>query len=479
MKTTPISKYVLLFITSMSIISCSTKFDDSYYIDPNNPSKASGTQLIANSQFYLPNVSSSAFGVHYPQYLSLTTFTDNTRFISSVFNFSTWYTGPLNNLENVISNADVLNANEGPVINQLAVAKILKSFFTWHVTDRWGDIPYSEALQGTAMSTPKYDKQQDIYNNIFTLLEEANSSIVTTNGAIKNDIVYGGNILKWKKLGNTIHLLMALRLSKVDPEKGKIEFAKALAAGVFESNADNLSYPHLAEVDHENFWYTSFTRLGRKWYALSKPLVDYMKPLNDPRLPFFGDKNSVGEYNGLEFGKAIPNPDVDIPQVSLLGERLREQNSPVNIVTYAQVLFAKAEAAKLGWIVGGDVQAKIFYEDAITQSISQWTGSTSSAADFIAQTTVQYNSTKAIQQIAEQRWVHLFLNGYEAWAEWRRTGFPLLTLSSDNNGGKIPRREGYPSQEATNNKTNYNAAVASFPYGGPDGFDTRVWWDKP
>src|ERR1043165_5421672 len=90
-----------------------------------------------------------------------------------------------------------------------------------------------------------------------------------------------------------------------------------------------------------------------------------------------------------------------------------------------------------------------------------------------------YDATKAIQQIATQRWVHLFLHGYEAWAEWRRTGFPALVAAPGANGDKIPRREGYPVQELANNTTNYNAAVVAFPYGGTDGLNTRVWWDKP
>ena len=474
MKAKNIINYALLAIASQSIISCSTKFDDSYYVDPNNPSKASGTQLIANSQYFLPNLSSSVNGVHYPQYLSLTAFTDNTRFVSSNFNFQTWYTGPLNNLENVLRNEGTLNAIEGPVANQIAVAKILKSFFMWHVTDRWGDVPLSEAFNGTNLPNPKYDKQQDIYNSLFTLLDEANAAIITTNGNIKNDIVYNGDINKWKKLGNSIHLLMALRLSKVDPAKGKVEFEKALAAGILASNADNLSYPHLAEAAHENLWYNSFSNLGRKWYALSEAMVNEMLPNDDPRLPIYAEKNKDGKYVGLEFGKESADADA----VSLFGSTIRKQNSPVHLVTYAQLLLAQAEAAKLGWIAGGDTKAKELYEEAIKQSLLQWTGSTTSLADYLQKSNIAYDSSKAIEQIATQRWIHLFPYGYEAWAEWRRTGYPELTLANDINNGQIPRREGYPTQEAANNKSNYENAISSFPYGGTDGLNTRVWWDK-
>ncbi|HTH30575.1 MAG TPA: SusD/RagB family nutrient-binding outer membrane lipoprotein, partial [Lacibacter sp.] len=222
--------YTLLSVVVL-LASCK-KFDGSMNIDPNNPTKASGTQLIANAQRSLPDMSSSPFGVHYPQHLSNTSFTDNSRYTTINFNFSGWYTGPLMDLETVLTSP--LDANEGPVVNQIAVAKILKAYFIWHITDRWGDVPYSEALKGKLNFTPKYDKQKDIYDSLFKLLDDANAAIVTGN--IKNDIMYGGDIGKWKRFGNTIHMLMALRLSKVDPAKGSAEFNKAVTNGVMANN---------------------------------------------------------------------------------------------------------------------------------------------------------------------------------------------------------------------------------------------------
>lgn len=473
MKATIKSIYISLGL-ALLLAGCK-KFDGSLNVDPNKPTKASGTQLIANSEMFLPDMSSSPYGVHYPQYLSNTSFTDNSRYTTVNFNFYGLYTGPLMNLETVLTST--LDANEGPVVNQQAVAKILKAFFYWHMTDRWGDIPYSEALKGKANFTPKYDKQQDIYNSLFALLDEANAMIVTGN--IKNDIVYNGDMTKWKKLGNTIHLLMALRLSKVDPVKGASEFNKAITNGVMTANTDNLAYPHLADPANENYWYNSFTRLGRNWYAVSKPIVDYMKPLDDPRLPVYANKNTAGNYVGLDYG--LPGSvTVIINNYSLLGSGLRLQNSPVFLVTYAQALFAKAEAAKLGWIPGSDAVAKTNYDLGMEFSVRQWKNNDTTGLGLLrSHVEVQYDPANAIKQIATQRWVHLFLNGYEAWAEWRRTGFPLLVAAPGANGDRIPRREGYPVQERANNTTNYNAAVAAFPYGGTDDLNARVWWDKP
>ena len=472
MKKTYIS--LCVFLCAVIAISGCKKFD-TINIDPNLPTKASGTKLIANAQMFLPGISSSPFGVHYPQYLSNTSFTDNSRYVTQNFNFSSLYAGPLKNLEEVINNPG-LDASEGPVANQIAVAKILKAYFMWTMTDRWGDLPYSEALKGDADFTPKYDTQQSIYNSLFLLLDEANLEMVT--GTIKNDIVYGGDVAKWKRLGNTIHLLMALRLSKVDEAKGKAEFNKALANGIMTSNADNLAYPHLSDQSNENYWYESFTRLGRNWFAVSKPIVDYMKPLNDPRLAVFANKNNAGQYVGLDYG--LPgSTTVTINQFSLLGDAIRQQNSPVYLVTYAQALFAKAEAAKRNWTtVAGDAEAKANYDLAVEQSFRQWNkNDVSGLTTFLAQPGVQYDPATALQQIGNQRWVHLFMHGYEGWAEWRRTGFPtFLAPAPNNNGIQIPRREAYPTQERANNSTNYNAAVAAM--GGADNMNTKVWWDK-
>jgi hypothetical protein len=478
-------KQIFFVVLAASLLAACNKFDSDINENPNLPSQASNTQLLANAMRSLPGLSSNPQGNLYAQHLSETMFTDISRYNVVFYNFYGLYTGPLMNIQQVLT-AKAYNSNEGPIADQVAVAKILKAYFFWHATDRWGDLPYTDALKGNSDFTPVYDKQQVIYDSIFRLLDEANAMIVT--GTIKNDIVYSGDMTKWKKLANTIHLLAALRLSKVDAAKASSEFNKALTAGIMTSNSDNVVYKHLADANNENYWYNVFTVLNRRWYAVSEPLVNYMKPLNDPRLPIYANKNSAGNYVGLKFG--LPGDVVNTGQyvlnnISLLRDSLRLQNSPVQLVTYAEALFAKAEAAKLGWIAGGDAEAMANYNLAIDQSIRQWYGVfrpayafTTEISGYLAQPGVVYNAATALQQIATQKWVHLFLNGYEAWAEWRRTSFPAL-LPPDNNSGKpIPRREGYPTNERLNNTSNYNEAVQR-QFGGADDLNGRVWWDKP
>lgn len=464
-----------LFIVVGILLAGCNNFDPDVNVTPNDPSKASGTQLLANAMRYMPDIQESVSGQLYAQHWSEAEYITLSRYDNVFYNFYDWYTEPLMNIEEVLT-AEKLDANEGPVANQIAVAKIMKVYFFWRMTDRWGDLPFSEALQGEKNFTPAYDTQEDIYKGMFQLLEEADAAFV--DGEIINDIIYN-DISKWKKLGNTIRLLMALRLSNVDATLGEAEFNNALAAGIMESNDDNAVYRHLADANNWNWWYDVFDQQNRYWYAVSKPLVDYMKPVEDPRLPTFADPNEDGEYFGLEYGlsgEEVNTGPYAKPKISMLGEGMRQPESPTYMVTYAQALFAQAEAAKLGWIAGGDATAEGFYNDAIEASVRQWNNNDiTGLATMMGYPEVAYNATDALEQIAYQRWVHLFMNGYEAWSEWRRTGFPVLTPPADNNSREIPRREGYPTQEAQNNAAHYNEAVTRL--GGTNDLNGRVWWD--
>jgi hypothetical protein len=335
-------------------------------------------------------------------------------------------------------------------------------------------------------------------------LKEAAAQIDNGNG-VTGDVLYGGNMENWKRFANSMRLLMALRLSKADGAKGKQEFTEALNGGVFTDNSQNAVYVHLAEAANQNYWYYVVNVQNRPWYWASKPIVDYMKPLNDPRLKIFADANGSGDYNGVPYGLdgnavgTIPNATV-----SFIGVHVRTQNAPTYITTYAQVLLAVAEANKLGWLSGGDADAQAKYNAAIEASVRQWNrisfqayrdntdkqvervpysatdkGDTTGLAAYLAQPEVAYNGADAIRKIAYQRWLHLYMNGYEAWAEWRRTGYPALTPAPNNGGMPIPRRQAYPLKEQNINGENYRVAISAQPLlNGKDDLNGRVWWDQ-
>ncbi|MEX0660196.1 MAG: SusD/RagB family nutrient-binding outer membrane lipoprotein [Balneolaceae bacterium] len=454
-------KLTIFFIALFFLGSCDIlEFDDDINTNPNSPSEASGPQLLANSMRYLPGLSSNTSGQFMAQYLSETQYVVASLYPEGGTSFYTYYQNPLINLETVLDNSTS--------DNQLAVAKILKAYFYWHVTDRWGDIPYSEALQGADDFTPAYDTQESIYENLFALLEEGVNQIDEST-SLDSDIMYDGDMAKWRRFGNSVRMLMALRLSERDEDWAADEFNNALTAGVMESNDDNFTYQHLDDQSNENYWYGQVERQSREWWALTETLVDIMSPVDDPRLEVYGDPaRSDGEYRGLPIGSDPAAENTE--EFSLLGEAIRQPTTPVQLVTYAQVLFAKAEAASRQWTTESAVDN---YNSAIENSILQWTGSTDSVSDFLIQPEVIFDPLNAIEQISTQRYVHLFLHGYEGWAEWRRTGYPNLVPSG---GNEVPTRQSYTSDESFNNTENYEEAIQR-QFGGSNSLYGTVWWD--
>ncbi|WP_234570640.1 SusD/RagB family nutrient-binding outer membrane lipoprotein [Rhodohalobacter sp. 614A] len=457
---------IAFFLSSCDV----TSIDDDINKNPNLPSDADPTQLIANAMLWLPALGSAPSsgynstpqGEYNAQYLSQTIYVDGSLYQEGATSFYWFYQEPLINLQTAIDNSTL--------DNQIAVAKILKAYFIWHMTDRWGDIPYSEALMGADQFTPVYDTQESIYNSLFALLKEAKDEI-NTGSSLRSDVIYEGNMEQWITFSNTVRLLMALRLSEVNPQLAQQEFNAALNDGVMTSNDDSFIFEHLANEDNESFWYDQVVRTSRDWWALSEGLVSLMKPVNDPRLSFYGDlpQGNETEYIGLPFG--TPEEGIDPNDYSLLGSDMYEQDAPVYLVTYAQVLFAKAEAAARGWI-GEDAESN--YNAAIENSLLQWTGSSAEASSFIAQPEIAYDSANSIERISEQRYVHLFLHGFEAWAEYRRTGYPANMVSPL--GRDVPLRQSYTSDEALNNTENYQQAVDR-QFGGENNLYGRLWWD--
>jgi hypothetical protein len=496
--------YFLLPALLYMAVSCN-KFADNINVNPNLPTNPSNAQLLTSAINYLPVMLESTQGSLYVQHWSEKPFPDNSRYLTVNFDFYGIYAGPLQNLQNILTTA-TFNVNDGSAANQLAVARILRAFYYWHMTDRWGDIPYSEALKGKDNFTPKYDTQKDIYYDLLKELKEAAAQIDNGN-SVTGDILYSGNMANWRRFAQSMRMLVALRLSKVDATKGQAEFADAYAAGAFTDNSQNAAFVHLSDANNQNYWYfvTNAKGQNRPWYWASKTIVDYMNPLGDPRLKIFADTTATGTYVGVPYGldantvAAIPSASV-----SFIGVHTRTQNAPCYITTYAQVLLAVAEADKIGWLAGGDVDAALKYKAAIEASVRQWNrisfkayndkvdaqiekqpykaddlGDTTGLAAYMLRPEIVYSPTNALSQIGYQRWVHLYMNGYEAWAEWRRTGFPVLTPAPNNGGTAIPRRQAYPVKEQNINGTNYKAAIAQqAQLGGADDLKGRVWWDK-
>jgi hypothetical protein len=453
--------------------------------DPNRPSSPNTAAMLTSSMRDIALMSSDMLGGIYAQHFGEVTYIEESRYKTLYFDFSgdvffayiPVYNGTLNNLQTIIAlntNADTkekMLAN-GSNANQIALARILKAYcFLW-ITDHWGDVPYSDALKGKDNFSPKYDTQQTIYNDLFKELKEAAAQF-DGGEPMHGDIILEGNIGGWKKFANSLRAVAALRLSKIDPAKGKTEFAAALSAGLLESNDDNVHYFYLKEASNAHPIFTNYITQNRRDFAVSSTLVNWLANNNDPRLSAIADPNLAGKYNGVPYG--VFPPTWRAQDVSLMAASISQQDSPINIMTHAQVLLSQAEAVKLGWIAG---DAKDLYEQGIRASMEQFGVHLSTdLTDYLNQPAIKYTDAKALEQIATQKWVALFFQGAEAWAEYRRTGYPLLKapVRTFNGLTEPPRRLGYPTSEVTLNKTNLDAAIARQ---GPDLLSTRVWWDK-
>nr|WP_295934751.1 SusD/RagB family nutrient-binding outer membrane lipoprotein [uncultured Dyadobacter sp.] len=453
--------------------------------NPNNPSSPSTAGLLTGALRSVGTINAQVgpgganiVPAMYVQQLGDVIYIEDSKYKTVNFNYNVWYAGPLINLQRIIE----LNTDEktkisasvfGSNANQVAIARILKAYFFQWITDRWGDIPYSESLKGDGDFTPAFDKQETVYTDLFKEWKEAAAQF-DEGKTIQGDILLNGSTAKWKKFANSLRLIAALRLSKVKPDLGKKEFQAALDDGVIISAADNVQYKFLSESNNENPLYANYVVSNRKDYALSDVFVNYLKKTSDPRLPFLAAKNISGEYVGVPYAVG----GAKAQDLSLISSVLSQQNSAVNVLTYAQVLFAQAEAAALGWTNG---DPKALYEAAVQASLQQWMGnsySENALKSYLAEPEVAYATNTAIERISTQRWIALFLQGTEAWSEWRRTGFPILKPATTtlNGGTEIPRRLAYPVTENTLNEANYKAVLQSQ---GKDDHYTRVWWDKP
>lgn len=465
-----IKKLLLFTVTTLFIYSCETVDFGDLNTDPNNPSTASSSGLFANSLKSLPGHLTQTTSILYAQYTANGQYPDESRYVTLNWSYYGWYSGPLQDLKAVID-----LHTETPLPNSqnaIAAATLLRAYYLHNMTDRWGMIPYTEALQGLANTKPIFDSQETIYKGLFDEIDSALGMISMTQDGPAGDILFEGNMARWKQFGNTLKTIMALRLSKRNVELGgyaKTKFNEAIG-GAIKSASDNIYYTFLSDDNNDNPWQDSFVDEGRTDWLMSDVIVNYMigngtdTAPQDPRLhkyasPLAGTNKYVGARygsgNDLVANFSLINTDI-----------IYNQTAPAYIFTAAQIQFSMAEAVELGWMTGN---ASTLFNAGIQESMNQWGVDTVDATLF--KSTITYSG---VQSIAEQKWVALFLQGYEAWAEWRRIGGPstIKKPADQLQGTDIPQRQAYSSTTPNINSENYNNAITAQ---GPDTLDTKLW----
>lgn len=411
-----------------------------------------------------------------------------------------------------------------------ACGTILRAMFIQRITDLYGDAPYSQEGQAKSGNvTPVFDKQQDIYKAILSQLDAATAALDLNKDKPSSDLFYGGDISKWKRLGYSLMLKAAMRLTKVDPATAKTYAEKAYAAGTMTSIADNAKV--LTDNANGNSNSNSDALLVTddfrevRW---GKTLIDFMKTSNDPRISAVAEISSgtgkaanedrgtpgintaslqIGMPNGYDQnggatdiskapnypGTSPADPNVKNDAAAPDGKYSRPRllvyadRSSANILyTYGESELLLAEAAVRGWNTGS---AATHYANALAadmRSLTQLNAtpqavvSDNDIASYVSKNPLSGTTATALQQINMEYYVvtSTTFNFNETFANWRRSGYPVLTpvtYPGQYITGSIPRRMPYPITLPQTNGANYQAAVSAQ---GPDNFATRVWWDK-
>jgi len=443
--------------------------------------------------------------------------------------------GPGDNYYPTLKNADKMieeAAKSGlPAVNSYeAMAKFLKAYFFAKMSLEMGDIPVTQALQGTGNLTPTYDPQKTVFQQAFAWLDSANTELaqlIDNNATISGDIYFNNDLAKWRKVVNTFRIRLLIHLSKKidDADLGaKQQFASILADAnrypIMTSMDDNLVFQFVHPTNNypmnpDNFGFDALR------YNTSATYISLLTQTHDPRVYVTAEPATAivsGGTSPTDFSAFIgadPGEDLGIMyvkanagQYSLINRKHYYETytgEPSIQIGYPELLFNIAEAINRGWITSGSLgDAEAHYKAGIQASMSYYgipesgtftayflaSGSPGSTAvynqynvdfefsDFYNQTSVKYSADNAtaLTQILKERYIALFRHsGFESYFTYRRTGVPTFTTGpGTGNGGRIAMRYKYPSSEQTANSSNYKAALDA-QFGGNDDINGMMW----
>ncbi|PWS27973.1 hypothetical protein DHW03_10445 [Pedobacter yonginense] len=396
--------------------------------------------------------------------------------------------------------------------NALAIAKIMQAYNFQLLVDTWGDVPFTDALKGTTVVAPKFDKAEDVYDGILTLINDgiANINVTATgdNPSAASDIVFGSGSItgspatpmgKWLRFANTLKLRVLLRQSLIPSRAAKVTAGFATLAGqtflgAGENAGVNPGYLNQAGKFNPLYGQIGFSVTGAETSnyqatRANKYAVDFLIAAADPRIgliyrPAVAPIPATQTYTGVYPGTtATPTSKKD--NYSAVGAGVLPSSAsngfakPAYLLTASEGYFLQAEAILKGYLPGGATAAQAAYQAGIDESF-KLLGSTAAAANayYTASTSPLVNWTLAttagrqFEAIITQKWIaNNGFNGNEAWAEYRRTGFPTNIPVGLNNvsGGKLPLRLPYPQNELASNGG--NVPVINI-------FNNKIFWEK-
>lgn len=479
-------KNYLLVLLFLSLEACSQYLDVN--VTPNNPTSVTPAVLLPGAQAGTAFANASELNRFASVLIQQLAGANNSPATYDIFQTNgadlenQWrfelYNGALINYQKLIESGEATNAK-----SYSGIAKIMKAYTFSLITDIWGDIPYSQALQGETFTTPRLDKQEDIYKgnaslgiqSLFDLVREGIKDLDATSSVNPgaDDLVYGGDLAKWKQAGNTILLKFAATVSRKEPALATSVINEVLTGNNYiKANTGDMNVTFGASVGSQDPRYTyTIISVFKDDLILSTRYLNLLNSLNDPRLPIFFTKpaaNYVTIDNG--FRGTLPSPTTSWSRYNkyITGNA---GEGPVRLVTNFQRAFMLAEAAlRLG--TPGNPQA--LYTEGITASMTLAGLTAEQIKTYLtanpAVATLTGTTDEKIAQIITQKYIAFTGNGLEAWDDYRRTGYPVLLPSQNAAGidGSRPVRAVYINSEIQRN--------SNFPNPPPQ-TNVRVWWD--
>jgi len=456
-----------IFLSTVLLGSGCKKFLDVNQ-DPNNPMEVSEKLILPPVEVTVSTQVVGGFngvnGAYWMQQLSQNQPSPGQEtyriFPVDVDNTWTFYIYPniLNNLRLMMDQARAAGHNE-----YMAIGKTLFAFNLAIATDVWGNVPYTDAMKLPAISRPKYDSQESIYQQLQATLDSAIYFAGQPKSAIapgSDDYIYQGNMTKWKKLAYMLKARFYLRLTKAPGHTAAAQADLALAAlaNAFADNSDNATVTYTGAAQAESPWFKN-TEPGAGGVVMNKTFIDFLKNNNDPRLPIIATTDVDGGYTGRTPGATtVPDPTV----LSQVNSFYASADAPLYLATYAEAMFIKAEAT---FLKSGAAAATPVYQAAIKASMDMLKVGAADAQAYI-NSRPALTDANAIQQIIYEKYVAGFLS-IESYNDWRRTGYPQLSLPENPFVNYIPRRWPYPSNEIlANPQPDQKVTTAD-----------RVWWD--
>ena len=445
--------------------------------DPKHPSVVPSSNLLATGlyqAFYYIYTGSVNFNNYrfFTQQWTETTYTQETNYnlitrAQPRSHFNRMYVYALNSLNQAMKNLPAeLNADAGIVNNKWATLEISSIFIWENIVDTYGNVPYTQALQAETIKSPKYDDAKSIYLDLIKRLDIAISKIDATKASYETaDLVYKGDMSKWKKLANSLKLRLAINLADVDPATSKSVAEAAIAAGVIDSEASSFSLTFDGGT-FSNPLYDDLVASGRNDFIPSSVIVTPMNTNLDPRRNAYFTPLADGTFKGGIYGSQN-----SYASNSHINPGFTGANAPAKLFSYTEIQFLKAEASARGYNTGGTAVA--LFASALQTSMTENGVLSTDAAAYIAAHPLDLANWR--KSIGYESWIAMWNNPFSAWNFVRRLDYPVLQAPTNSQIGGVPYRMLYSDQEYVVNFDNVSAAAAAI---GGDKATTKLFWDK-